>query len=568
MRLLVILGCVKKTVAINKEDILLVQDYNIYEREKENHRTYLINYNLAYQDERLKKFSQERFEKIPKAFQYFQNSYYRRVQAPVASVLIQIDQILCETGADKIVLFGGSRRPFCTLQNGEGEGQRIWYQTAWLMNPVIDQTFGARAKICWVGRLPSFCFAVMSCLRFWYFSLRTSARLLLSALRQKHNLNQVEYDKIAANAFVVCELPLQFTHLHSLLDDMDSLKLVNLFPYQMGYKGIGWRLSVHDIIRALMGALRARREMLRNKSQIDQMRSSVSMPIYDLANSLMLEFFNFDSRHRALLRYTKRDGMPKSAYLITDMAYGPDIVLYHTLAQELGWTHLNFQYVSMDVMAYPQMELADRYFIYSIPVYKYYAQFSKTYRFYWPSKKTPANSEGPPLDKKPRLTVFTQPDAQAERYLHFLSLVATSPNAGDKADIYVKLHPRQNLAEQFHALKNQYQCLHFLSGQTTVEKALEDTDICVSMSSSVLAESLLLGKMGMIVDIDGKSEHAISIENTCFPQINFVIRTMDEFWNMIENRQTFWSMFQQRYQQYFDQVGETTDWQIELGEQN
>ena len=35
MRLLVILGCVKKTVAINKEDILLVQDYNIYEREKE-----------------------------------------------------------------------------------------------------------------------------------------------------------------------------------------------------------------------------------------------------------------------------------------------------------------------------------------------------------------------------------------------------------------------------------------------------------------------------------------------------------------------------------------------------
>ena len=27
MRLLVILGCVKKTVAINKEDILLVQDY-------------------------------------------------------------------------------------------------------------------------------------------------------------------------------------------------------------------------------------------------------------------------------------------------------------------------------------------------------------------------------------------------------------------------------------------------------------------------------------------------------------------------------------------------------------
>ena len=100
MRLLVILGCVKKTVAINKEDILLVQDYNIYEREKENHRTYLINYNLAYQDERLKKFSKERFEKIPKAFQIFSKIHITAeiTGAGCVSFDTKIDQILCETG--------------------------------------------------------------------------------------------------------------------------------------------------------------------------------------------------------------------------------------------------------------------------------------------------------------------------------------------------------------------------------------------------------------------------------------------------------------------------------------
>ncbi|MDY0277449.1 MAG: hypothetical protein RBQ97_05150 [Acholeplasma sp.] len=270
--------------------------------------------------------------------------------------------------------------------------------------------------------------------------------------------------------------------------------------------------------------------------------------------SLRLLNFQMNYQLRMLIHTIDSLDLSKCKYLITDMTYGQDIIVSNTIANHFKYLHYNFQYVAMSKMLYPQMDLADKYFLYSKKTFELYKKYSDKYYLYFPSNRNILYNN---LSKKINMVLFTQPDSYTDRYLYFISLLLPLIEQNKlSVNLSIKMHYRQDKISLFNKMIEGCTNARISNPNETVESLILENDIILSMTSSVLFESLTLGKMGVIIDFDGIDSNIIYNNDLCYPDVNFVIKSIEDLSYILQNFSMYIELFKERYNKFKNTFGE------------
>jgi hypothetical protein len=69
----------------------------------------------------------------------------------------------------------------------------------------------------------------------------------------------------------------------------------------------------------------------------------------------------------------------------------------------------------------------------------------------------------------------------------------------------------------------------------------------------------MLGKMAIVAGVDSVLKPLIYDNDICFPEVNFVIETIPELINIIDNFDIYYSKYIDRYYEFIDDIGGVAD---------
>jgi hypothetical protein len=225
------------------------------------------------------------------------------------------------------------------------------------------------------------------------------------------------------------------------------------------------------------------------------------------------------------------------------MTFGMDIVSCHDLAKDMLWRHLNLQYVTMARILYPNLELADDFYLFSRRTYDLYSAYSNSYKYYLPlgNKQT----SGVKKTGQVVLTIFMQPDSFVYDYFDYLRNLLPLVDS-KRVKIVIKPHYRQNLMDELYEIVKPYSFVSVAGLHDSCEDLLVSTDIALSIHSSVIFEALLNNVMCLVYNPDGKYDDSIYNNDICYPEVNFVISKPQETIDYIENCEYYKKQYVER----------------------
>jgi hypothetical protein len=553
MRLMVLLGNKEKPVELLETDIILTQNYDVFLELRNHYKVYLVDFTIGYESEELRENINIFFENLDTKLKNMSNETYLRFFNPMYSIIKQIELISNEKEIDELVLIGGSDHIFISLAHSEGEGVKKLYSTEWFLNPVIFQYFKDRFKIKWLEKRNKFLMFNLNILREEMFFLRKLIEKIGKSILYSNEKNVVKkFSK--KTVIVVLNLPLQLRHFKSFLNSSDNVDIVYMLPSR-------WNGDEKDIntIKRKVISLRELFKLIKRLYDKKIFKPKEMEFVIGDTKIKINSFLFYKSLKSIFLDYligrveiSESLGMlesPKKC-IFTDMTFGLDILTVHSVSKKLNIPHWNFQYVSMVPMLFPNFMLADKYFLYSKNTYNTYKKYHTVFEYYLPIKKLPVESETNKI-KLPTIVIFTQPDKYTERYLHFLKDLEnrlTSYKMTGNIRVIVKPHYRQDQMDKFEQLANEGKSLEIVGSDYSTEELIINSDFIISMTSSVIFEALMLGKMSVIFNVDNQDDNLIYNGGNLFPEVNFVVTRVDEIIDIINNLDEYKRNFKARFE--------------------
>lgn len=553
MRLMVLLGNKEKPVELLETDIILTQNYDVFLELRNHHKVYLVDFTIGYESEELRENINIFFKNLDTKLKNMSNETYLRFFNPMYSIIKQIELISNEKEIDELVLIGGSDHIFISLAHSEGEGIKKLYSTEWFLNPVIFQYFKDRFKIKWLEKRNKFLMFNLNILREEMFFLRKLIEKIGKSILYSNEKNVVKkFSK--KTVIVVLNLPLQLRHFKSFLNSSDNVDIVYMLPSR-------WNGDEKDIntIKRKVISLRELFKLIKRLYDKKIFKPKEMEFVIGDTKIKINSFLFYKSLKSIFLDYligrveiSESLGMlesPKKC-IFTDMTFGLDILTVHSVSKKLNIPHWNFQYVSMVPMLFPNFILADKYFLYSKNTYNTYKKYHTVFEYYLPIKKLPVESETNKI-KLPTIVIFTQPDKYTERYLHFLKDLEnrlTSYKMTGNIRVIVKPHYRQDQMDKFEQLANEGKSLEIVGSDYSTEELIINSDFIISMTSSVIFEALMLGKMSVIFNVDNQDDNLIYNGGNLFPEVNFVVTRVDEIIDIINNLDEYKRNFKARFE--------------------
>ncbi|MBR2616248.1 MAG: hypothetical protein IKC69_06185 [Clostridia bacterium] len=504
------------------------------------------------------------FRDLPDSLAPLQNSFYDAIFRRLVTVTRQLEAILGE-GIQEMILVGGGTKPFFTLHRGEGEGEKLLYRSSWLLAPVLEAYFAGREGLTLrrIGKKSDLSLSLLHFYRESRFLLHAFfaewKRCLLT--KKESRLTPDDPRPIAAVPLV---LNLQLRHMTSLLADQSRVRPVYLIPssltYDEDFNG--------DFIRMTgLGPFAFLRELL-HFGRIRIQKKDVSFSCEGLKCTIPRRILRRISRtvtmtYRpyAVLAERAMKSLPKKPdFVLTDYTFGFQASHVRALTKKMGIPHYNFQYVAMGRVLLPDLDLADRYYLHTRSTWELYHAHHPSFLLYLPvsGKKHPQREE-----KGLSVSVFLQPDSYALRYYDALEkLFSALSEAGTEARVVIKPHYRQNETERFDELARRFSFVSLAGKEDSVAKLLLQSDFSMSMTSSVLFESVTLGTPGIILDFDGHDTDFIDRNDCCVRQVNHRARSPEDVVALLSAPEDAKRIYAERREAFlaeFDLVGVTDE---------
>lgn len=519
-----------------------------------------INYYLCDNNIEIASSINKIFSGLPDEISYFRNSYYSGLFRQLSSIIYQIKNLIKEKQISTIHLYGGSDFPFITLFRGEGEGNSLLFKRSWLYNYFINNYNFNSSKIQWNYKANNQILKL-----FYYFRENTTFyfRLSTNILRHigyslKSEENIIIKDSNKMNVLSIINLPLQKRHIDSLFHNEPSynlqylspaIKNINMFDVCKYYINTKHFRKANQLYKKYRYSIKDKNIIFKIHGQLSNINSNW---IY---LSIKQNFIFFYANYYALEEFVKKNNISKNdSVIVTNMTFGEDIILVNKLGNEFNILHYNYQAVAMKKIMYPQFKLADRYYLYGRNIYEYYSSVNESYQYYFPID-TRLNENNIKIDgikhsNTLTLSIFTQPDKYADQYLKILTEYLPYLTSFENIKIQIKMHYRQNKIASILKVAAKYPFVQILDKSENASKIIIESDFIMSIHSSVLFESIILGCPGIIFDLFDENTSNIYDEDICYPDINFIVKSPNDLGNIIDNPKYYKTLYYQRRDDY------------------
>ena len=484
-----------------------------------------IDRNCANLDESLFYAMNNMFAYNNKDIRTLMNPMYARIFKPVASIVNQVDTYVKEFCITELILTGGCQAPFFTIRHGEGEGKKICFKSSWLINPFLYYKYADNNQISviWNSKKNQLIYRLLHFVRENAFFVKTIIDSIISNKRSRNSHTILDNSLNRPVIVAYSQKKLQLRHLRELFQHINNGKVIFLNSSSSDEESLRITpLSIKEMFQLYFETIKAFDSC--NDFYFNWNGIHLLIPNKIIKRTAKTQLL-LHKLEVAAIKKTLCDYRIDPDYLITNMTFGGDLQSIDNLCKQIGAVHYNFQYVAMNRLLYPQMDLADRYYVYSKKVYELNKKYSSSYRLYLPVKERRNNILKSPIE----ITIFTQPDWYAQRYYDFIiDLCEAIMNKGISVHVNIKPHYRQNKLELFTSLEKKYEFISLIEKDKTVNELLNSSNFALSMTSSVLFEAMTIGTPGIIIDIDGLDSESITNNDVGVEEVNFRCNSLSE----------------------------------------
>ena len=539
----------KPDIVLFDNDVIITNNASYTES---NHRVFYISSsdNLD-KNVTLVQSIQEMLSMLPGEYQVVNNSIYHMVLRPIVHVLAMLERVIQQEQINEIWLFGGSEQVFFTLSHAEGEGTKRLYHSSWLFNPIVNEYFSENKslKIVWKKKKIYFSHAMLYWFREHYNYYRRALGYMGRKLLEGKDHIPIENSNKKI-AILLADLELQYKHLAKVTEGITSYEKLFILGRKINP-------APEDVVCQLpslsvLSTLEILKEIRKARSPKKWIGFQLNGHVIKIcAKQIMLgsteRLFIALYQEKALSRLIQSIGPENIQCVCTNRTMGADICYVQNVCKEHELLHVNFQYVAMQEILYPNMNVADRYYLYSRNVFELYKDYGKQFKYYLPLDKQCFTERN---DQAHRIVIFTQPDAYTDRYLSAIkAILRCFQDNKSQIEIIIKLHYRQDKIADFVSCERYYSHTKVLTKGNAGE-VMNTCDCVISMTSSVLFEALLKGIPTIILDFDGLDEPLIKESGVCVPEVNYVVHSPQEVLELINNYSEFWREYRKRLEVY------------------
>lgn len=505
------------------------------------------------------------FKTLDTCYKSLKNRAYVKLFRPVLQTLSHIDALLRENNVSEIVLYDGSNYPFFIVIGGEGEGEKRNYKTNWLVNSFIYEKYKNDYKITWRNKKTWVLFAVYN---FGRNAFQTVSLLIRESVRSLRSPKQVPiiFEEKCRNFVIVTDLLLQYEHLESIMRNLsDKDKTCKTYHFSFGKRVVEkgnnvnyiGGLKLKDIISLFFLRLPP---MVSGKTFMlvpGQIPSSIKRGFRYMYRELMC-------REKRLIASLSDAGVSKECAIVTDMTAG-HIIAIRDVAKEIGCYHYNIQHVSMSPVLYPDLNLADKFYIYADRTFNLYKQFSDSFSYYLPINKAPLKERD---NNSILYAIFFQPDSYTQEYINYITSALPVINEKNKQGydikVIIKPHYRQDRIEDICAIALKYAFVNVASKTSTCAAIIEEADLCMSISSSVIFEAMTNSKPCLVYNPGHKYDYDVFEAGVCYPDVNYVVTSPEESVESICKITQLRKEFDRRLDSFVKKNCCQTDWDVML----
>lgn len=517
------------------------------------HKVYYVTaFDTSDKDETVVESIRKAFEVLPVAYQVVQNGLYHMLLRPLIHVLVKIERVIQEEEINELWLFGGSEEPFLTISNAEGEGVKKLYRSAWLFNAVISQYFAGfpSIKIVWQRKRTWVGLAMLHwCREQLHYYRRALGYIVRDFRRGTELLPAMDSEKKIVVA--LADLELQYKHLEKTIADIDQYDTLYVLGRKLSLIGqnLACRMPALSVTQILGVMKDIRKAHVAGKQITFELKGHrISLSMQRMLLGARERLFVALYQERAFSGLIRSIGPEKIHCVCTNRTMGADICFIHKVCKKHGLLHVNFQYVAMAEILYPEMDVADRYYLYAKNVYHLYKAHGLQFKYYLPLEKQRKIHQ----QQARSIVIFTQPDTYTDRYLTAIrSILRCFEQNNSEVEILIKLHYRQDKVEDFVACEQYYRHTKVLTTGNAGE-VMSECDCVLSMTSSVLFEAMLNGIPAMVIDFDGRDKERIENSGVCVPEVNFVVHTPEDVLRKVSAYQQFTREYLERFSQYLE----------------
>ena len=544
MRLHVVVDS-QKDIKCNEGDLVLLSP--------NNRRTFDRKVTIIPIDEIIVDENDDVFKEIKaffvdnKDFIISQNTFYYKVLRVIYQYLFNILDIIKKYKLDNVVLYGGSEHPFCTLTNGEGEGVKKNYETNWLINYFLHSLLNTKVEITWLYKGNKEIYWIRNYLRYFYEMLCICAEGVVKRIKDIFPKSNTTIIKGENSLITIVDLPLQYKHIASITSSLNGNYSYSWDVFTFN-RQLAKANGLHYIKGLEFGKLFKIFTERYHKADLFIIGGK-KLPIpTSFFHELKYETIKLKVCINRAIDELSQFTIEPDCKFITDYAVGEQMIIARETAHALGCAIYNFQNVAMRRILYPDLNLADRYFLYSERTYQLYKQYSSSYKQYFPIR--PGHRKKMP-EGAIMYTIFTQPDSYTNVYLDYLSgVLPLIENSNLNVKVQIKPHYRQDFMDKFYKYEADYDFVTVIQPHVNSGDVIAKSDICMSITSSVVFEALSYGVPSIIFNPDDKYNRFIYENDVCYPEVNFVINTIEETLGYLQQFESTLNVFEKRYSKY------------------
>ena len=535
----------------NPEDTVLVTPYN--SGIVCNGELLIMDKNIINLDAAIPAEINELLSSSLKDYDKISNRVYDKLFKPLYACIKNVEIIIASRAVKTIVLYGGSKSPYFTSEGAEGEGLRGDYETNWMVNAFIYEKYKSKYEIKWYKQRSVIYFKFKNFISFVRNTIRLLGVRVIKSIKKTHPKalinNRVDIISIVG-------LALQINHLRTIVDGIQLHKNRRwaILSYNDSLEGEDIyyipELSLAELTSIIKDTLFWPWNYPKTKIMGVESRA--------LGRELVYSLLNYNIYTQRAINFLKSIDC-HHGIMLSDTTLGMDMVSIHNIAELFRLKHFNFQYVSMERMIYPNMELADEYYVYSLKTYGLYKTISPSYKFYFPVQN---NHSVEVKTKCPKIifTIFTQPDSFTSDYLEYLdTILPVIAKKQINIVVVIKPHYRQNMLDRFKQYEKEYSFVRLANKDESCSFLLESTSLSMSISSSVIFESVLNRVPCIVYNPKHKYDYDIYEEDYCLPELNFVTDEALQTIDLLESIDSITEVFENRFECYIKEMGATTD---------
>ena len=540
---------------IGENDVVLVSRYNHVRIEVG--KVVLIDPGKSNESNRVGDEMMELYSRFGNEYKKSLNSSYVRLFLPLESVLDTLDEVLSNDSYSEIVLYEGSKVPFFKSENAEAEGVRKHYKTNWMVNAFVYSKYASTYSIIWIAqqsqlftRIKAIYFNAINCIR--VIAPRVIKRLLSS--NEKESLNLTTPSVIS---FI--SLLLQKRHLDSLLSgNLNGRHIYFSFDTSI----VDWK-TVYPVIELPLAKLFSIVFKYLFKERLPLQLKYKGFCQHTLARELQYLQLKYSIyEERMIQTLSSVDDIEKNL-MVSNTTFGDDMMGIHSVAQYYRMHHINIQYVSMDRILYPNLKMADEYYIYAQRTFDFYKRIESSFKLYLPQKNSIIQKS-----KDERVfVIFMQPDSFCEDYFdYFKTLFPEFSKLGFDYKIIVKPHYRQNRLDDLCNLCEEYPFVRVASPNENVESLINQASVIMSICSSVIFEAMMNHVPSIIYNPRDKYHSFVYNNDYCFPEVNIVTSDPIESLSVLENYDEYYKEFSKKLELFILGYGASIDIKGEIEE--